>query len=146
MSNSFPAVTELVPHQTPVLALEELTSWQLGHAKGKLTIRASNPLLRDGKLDTVMSLEYMAQCVAACLGMEAYQGGGNVRVGMVIACRTMEIHQPQLLLGESYTVKADCVRGNDSISHYDGEMHASDGTLVANCTMTLVHGEKPPES
>ena len=133
MSNSFPAVTELVPHQTPVLALEELTSWQLGHAKGKLTIRASNPLLRDGKLDTVMSLEYMAQCVAACLGME-------------IACRTMEIHQPQLLLGESYTVKADCVRGNDSISHYDGEMHASDGTLVANCTMTLVHGEKPPES
>tara|TARA_R110002072_G_scaffold303070_1_gene492780 strand:- start:11558 stop:12004 length:447 start_codon:yes stop_codon:yes gene_type:complete len=142
---TFPAITELVPHQTPVLALEKLTSWKLGHARGELTIRDNNPFVQNGKVDTVMSLEYMAQCVAACLGMEAFQEGGKVRVGMIIACRKMEIEQPQLLLGETYTVKADCVRGNDSISHYDGEIHSSNGALVATCTMTLVHGEKPPE-
>jgi len=143
--STFPAITELTPHQPPVLALEELTSWRLGHAKGKLTIRADNPLVRDGKIHTVMSLEYMAQCVAACLGMEAYVDGGNVRVGMVIACRKIEILQQDLLLGETYTVQADCVRGNNSVSHFDGEMRSSDGALVAACTMTLVHGEKPPE-
>lgn len=71
MNQTFPAVSELVPHQAPVLALEEVTSWELGHANGKLTIRDSNPFVRDGELNTVMSLEYMAQCVAACLGMEA---------------------------------------------------------------------------
>lgn len=142
---SFPAITELVPHQTPVLAVEKLTRWELGHAQGELTIRASNPFVQNGKLDTVMSLEYMAQCVAACLGMEAFQNGGSVRVGMIIACRKMEIFQPELLLGETYAVKADCVRGNDSISHYDGEIRSSNGEVVATCTMTLVHGEKPPE-
>ncbi|MFT4842312.1 MAG: putative hotdog family 3-hydroxylacyl-ACP dehydratase [Planctomycetota bacterium] len=144
-ADSFPAITELVPHQTPVLALEKLTSWELGHAHGELTIRDSNPFVQNGKLDTVMSLEYMAQCVAACLGMEAFKEGGNVRVGMIIACRKMEILQPELVLGETYAVKADCVRGNDSISHYDGEIRSSQGELVATCTMTLVHGEKPPE-
>ena len=141
----FPAMTELVPHQPPVLALEELTSWRLGHAEGKLTIRDTNPLVKNGKIHTVMSLEYMAQCVAACLGMEAYVEGGNVRVGMVIACRKLEIFQPELLLGETYSVKADCVRGSEVASHFDGEMRSSDGELVAVCTMTLVHGEKPPE-
>lgn len=141
----FPAITELVPHQTPVLALEQLTGWEPGHAQGELTIREGNPLLVDGRIDTVMSLEYMAQCVAACLGMEAFREGGNVRVGMVIACRKMDIHKPHLSLGQTYRVKADCVRGTDSISHYDGEMRDADDELVATCTMTLVHGEKPPE-
>ena len=141
----FPAITEIVPHQTPVLAVEKLTSWKLGHAQGELTILDSNPFVQNGKLDTVMSLEYMAQCVAACLGMEAFQNGGNVRVGMIVACRQMEILQPELLLGETYAVKADCVRGNNSISHYDAEIRSSDGELVATCTMTLIHGEKPPE-
>jgi len=142
---SLPDISELVPHQTPVLALDKLSSWELGHAKGELTIRDSNPLVHDGTIDTVMSLEYMAQCVAACLGMEAFQSGGNVRVGMIVACRQMEILQPELLLGETYAVKADCVRGNNSLSHYDAEIRSSDGELVATCTMTLVHGEKPPK-
>jgi predicted hotdog family 3-hydroxylacyl-ACP dehydratase len=141
----FPAITEIVPHQTPVLAVEKLTSWKLGHAQGELTILDSNPFVQNGTLDTVMSLEYMAQCVAACLGMEAFQNGGDVRVGMIVACRQMEILQPELLLGATYAVKADCVRGNNSISHYDAEIRSSDGELVATCTMTLIHGEKPPE-
>ena len=145
MSQTLPAVTELVPHQAPVLALEELTSWELGHARGKLTIRDNNPFARDGEVNTVMSLEYMAQCVAACLGMEAYISGVNVRVGMVIACRKMQLLQPVLRVGQTYTVQADCVRSTDAISHYDGEVRSGDGERVATCTMTLVHGEKPPE-
>ena len=142
---ALPDVTELVPHQPPVLALERLTSWEQEHAVGELTIRADNPLLRDGKVETVMALEYMAQCVAACLGMEAYVGGGGVRVGMVIACRQMKITAPHLLLGRTYEVTADQVRGTDAISHYDGAITTAAGEPVATCTMTLVHGEKPPE-
>jgi predicted hotdog family 3-hydroxylacyl-ACP dehydratase len=145
VTRPLPDVTELVPHQPPVLALERLTSWQKEHAVGELTIRADNPLLLDGKVETVMALEYMAQCVAACLGMEAYVGGGDVRVGMVIACRQMRITAPHLLLGQTYRVTADQVRGTDAISHYDGAITDADGAPVATCTMTLVHGEKPPE-
>ena len=77
--------------------------------------------------------------------MEAYVGGGNVRVGMVIACRKMNITAPQLLLGETYRVTADQVRGTDAISHYDGAITTASGDPVATCTMTLVHGEKPPD-
>ena len=106
MTQTFPAITELVPHQAPLLALEEVTSWELGQARGKLTIRDSNPFVHQGELNTVMSLEYMAQCVAACLGMEAYISGVNVRVGMVIACRKMEISQPVLRVGGLATFHA----------------------------------------
>lgn len=143
--SDLPRVTELVPHQPPVLALEQLTAWHPGHAVGRLTVRADNVMLEHGRVDSAMTLEYMAQCVAACLGMDAYRGGGNVRVGMVIACRRLELAQPTLELGHDYEVRADEVRATDGISHYDGEVRGTDGQLVASCTMTLVHGEKPPE-
>ena len=106
-TQNLPAVSELVPHQTPVLALERLTHWRIGAARGTMTVRGSNPFVYAGKLHTAMSLEYMAQCVAACLGMEAYREGGNVRVGMVIACRKMQIHKQALQLGETYLVQAE---------------------------------------
>lgn len=143
--SELPAVTELVPHQAPMLALERLTGWQLGKATGALTIREHNPLQRDGRIDSVMALEYLAQTVAACLGMEAYTGGGNVRVGMVIACRKMTIEQPFLEVGREYTTSVEQVRGTDSISHYDGTLRDDAGAVVATATMTLVHGERPPQ-
>ncbi|HEB54391.1 MAG TPA: hypothetical protein ENI87_14150 [bacterium] len=141
----FPAVSELIPHEPPMLALDRLTAWRKGHAEGELTIRPENPLARDGTVFTVMALEYMAQAVAACLGMESYLAGGNVRVGMVIACRRMTIHRQSMAVGETFRVRADEVRASDAISHYDGELRSAGGELVATCTMTLVHGEKPPQ-
>ena len=141
----FPATSELAPHQLPMLALEELIAWRPGHATARMTVRNDNSFVQDGQLDAVVTLEYMAQAVATCLGMEAYASGGNVRVGMVIACRKMQIHRPTLPVGEVLTIKADCVRGSDSISHYDGEVRDAAGDLIAAATMTLVHGEKPPD-
>ena len=42
-------------------------------------------------------------------------------------------------------ISADRVRGTDALSHYDGAVRDGDGELVASATMTLVHGEKPPD-
>ena len=141
-----PDIGELVPHEAPMLALEALTEWQPGHAIGTLTVREDNPFVVDGALDAVVTLEYMAQTIAACLGMEAYRDGGAVRVGMIIACRKLEILRPRLAVGDTLTITADCVRGTDSLSHYDGEVRTAGGDRVAAATMTLVHGEKPPDA
>jgi len=140
----FPAIGELVPHQAPILALDRLLEWRPGHAVASLTIRPDNPFVHSGRLDAVTALEYMAQAVAACLGMEAYRGGGAVRVGMVIACRQMQIHRPVLELGETLTIRAEQVRGTDSLSHWDTRTDDAAGAPVATATLTLVHGEKPP--
>ena len=144
-SGPLPATSELAPHQLPMLAIEELVAWRPEHATARMTVRADNSFVQGDQLDTVVTLEYMAQTVAACLGMEAYASGGNVRVGMVIACRSMQIHRATVPVGEVLTIQADCVRGSDSISHYDGEVRDASGELIAAATMTLVHGEKPPD-
>ena len=139
-----PDVTELVPHQAPMLGLDRVTDYESGRALAEFTLRADSPFVRDGAVDSVATLEYMAQAVAACLGMEAYAEGEAVRVGMVIACRQMEVFRPALQVGEAFAVEARRVRGTESLSHFEAEIRDADGERVATSTLTLVHGMQPP--
>ena len=119
--SKFPAITELVPHGVPMLALEELLEWREGFARTRLTVRDDNQFVRNGSLDTVMTFEYMAQTVAACLGMGSRKGGGGVRVGMVIASREMKIERPEIAVGEELFFEANLVRGSDYSSMFKTE-------------------------
>ena len=144
--SEFPAISELVPHGEPMLALEELLEWRPGFAKARLNVQSDNQFVRDGSLDTLMTFEYMAQTVAACLGMESRSGGSTVRVGMVIASRSMTIERPSIAVGEELFFEANLVRGSDYSSMFKVETRDATGELVATTSLTLVHSEAPPES
>jgi predicted hotdog family 3-hydroxylacyl-ACP dehydratase len=141
--SNYPPVAELVPHEAPMLALDELVSAEPGRATARLTLTDSKLFVREGRLDTVVTLEYMAQTVAACLGHEALAEGGAVRVGMVVACRTMTIHRPELLVGEVLLFEVERVRGTSDVSLFTGLTRDGGGEVVAEVSMTLVHGERP---
>ncbi|MHC5209631.1 MAG: hypothetical protein ACYTG2_02810 [Planctomycetota bacterium] len=139
---TLPPVAELVPHGVPMLAVDELLECGDGHATARMVVR-ENLFTRAGRLDSVVLLEYMAQVVAACLGYEAVAGGGAVRVGMVIACRSMTIVRPSVPVGSALQIEVRRVRGSQQVSHFDGVTRDADGE-IARVTLTLVHGERPP--
>lgn len=139
-------MADLVPHGPPMLMLEELVSWAPGEAECRMTVRDDAPFVEEGRVDAVLTMEYMAQCVAACLGYEAFREGVGVRVGMIVAVRQMALAVPHIAAGTTLRVLAKRIRGNDVLSHFDTEVRAADGDAVlATATMTLVHAEKPPE-
>ena len=142
---TYPSIAELVPHQAPMLALDCLIDWEPGRALAQLTLRPDSLFAREGLVDSVVALEYMAQAVAACLGMEVYTEGGGMRVGMIVVCRQMEISCPTLEVGEVYEVEVRRVRGNENLSYFETSMRDADGVVIATSNLTLVHGEKPPD-
>ena len=142
---SYPAITELVPHAHPMLAVDELVEWELGRARVKLTLRPDNLFVRDGVVEGVVALELMAQGVAACLGHEAFRAGDSVRVGMVIACRKLTLHRDEIAVGEELWVSAERVRGAEWLSHFDARLEDAAGELIAEATLTLVHADAPPD-
>jgi predicted hotdog family 3-hydroxylacyl-ACP dehydratase len=143
--SAFPPIADLVPHGPPTLSVDELIGWSEGTAHTRLVVREGGLLVRDGVLDTVVTLELMAQTVAACLGYQAFQQGGGVRVGMVVACRKFAILRPRVLVGERLDIRVTRLRGTDDVSSFDAETHDGRGELVSKAVMTLVHGDKPPE-
>jgi predicted hotdog family 3-hydroxylacyl-ACP dehydratase len=145
-SVTYPPIERLVPHGAPMRALERLVQWAPGHALCDLHVAASLPFVEEGRLPSVVTLEYMAQAVAACLGHEAYVGTGTeVRVGMLIGIRQMKLLRPHVLVGDRLEVEVDRIRGNEDVSTFRGETRVGE-VLVTTAHMTVFHGAQPPEA
>jgi predicted hotdog family 3-hydroxylacyl-ACP dehydratase len=129
-----------------MVLLDALTAWAPGRAECRMVVREDAPFVVDGELGAPMTIEHMAQAVAACLGYEAFQGGAGVRVGMIIACKRFEARVAALAAGDELRVRVERVRGNDTLSHFECAVWRADSreAPVASATLTLFHGERPP--
>lgn len=141
--SAYPPIEELVPHAGAMVLLEELLEWSAGHARCRLSIREGAPFVRERKVESAVTIEYMAQAVAACLGYEALLGGAGVRVGMIIGCKRFEAHSDQLHVGDELEVDVKCIQGNEALSHFEGKVMRA-GALFSEALLTLFHAEELP--
>jgi predicted hotdog family 3-hydroxylacyl-ACP dehydratase len=143
--SGYPPIEELLPHSGPMVLLDALTHWTKGSAQCRLRVRDCAPFVVAGHVESVVTLEYMAQAVAACLGYEALLGGGAVRVGMVIACKRFEAFAAQLCVGDELAIHVQCIQGNDTLSHFDCKVLRA-GELFASSVLTLYHAAQLPDA
>lgn len=144
MTPTYPPIEELIPHSGAMVLVDALTHWTEGEAACGLRVRERAPFERDGKVESAVTIEYMAQAVAACLGYEALRGGGAVRVGMIIACKKFVAHAESLSVGDELTINVKRVRGNEMLSHFDCRV-VRRGVVFSEGVLTLYHAEKPPD-
>jgi predicted hotdog family 3-hydroxylacyl-ACP dehydratase len=142
---AFPPIEELIPHAGPMVLVDGLSAWAEGSASCSLTVRAYAPFVSAaGEVESAVTIEYMAQTVAACLGYEALRGGAGVRVGMIIACKRFVAHADSLRVGDVLAIDVKRVRGNEMLSHFDCFVRR-EGEVFSEATLTLYHAEKPPD-
>lgn len=141
---TFPPFQDLVPHEAPMVLLDQMVEWAPGSATCALQIREGAPFVKDGRVDTVVAIEYMAQAVAACLGYEAFTGGEGVRVGMIIGCRKFDIDVPSVGVGDDLRIAVERIRGNEMLSHFNCETWRQE-ERICYAILTLFHAEEPPE-
>jgi predicted hotdog family 3-hydroxylacyl-ACP dehydratase len=139
----YPAIADLIPHAGAMVLLDALTDWQQGFARCVTTIREHAPFVTQGEVASVVSIEYMAQAVAACLGYEAITSGGGVRVGMIIACKRFEAHADTLHVGDVLEIEVRCVGGNESLSHFECKVTRA-GAVFSESVLTLYHASSLP--
>lgn len=141
--SGWPNIRDLIPHQAPMLWLDQLLAWRPGFARCQLQVRADSAFVEDGVLPGAVLLEHMAQAVAVCLGYAARQNGEAIRVGMVVACKSFELHRAQVPVGTELVVEATCLREMDAVSHFDCKV-LTESALVATAHLLLYHAAEPP--
>jgi len=139
----FPPIEELVPHTGAMVLLDAMTAWSRGSAQCVATVREGAPFVREGAVESAVTIEYMAQAVAACLGYEALVSGGGVRVGMIIGCKRFEAHADELRVGDKLVIDVQCLQGNDTLSHFGCQLRRR-GALFSEATLTLYHAPQIP--
>lgn len=140
----YPPIAEFLPHRGPMVLLDAMTRWAEGEAECSLRVRETARFVVEGRVESAVTIEYMAQAVAACLGYEAVLNGGAVRSGMIIACKTFTAHADALQVGDELRVHVRRIRGSDTLSHFEGSVHRGDA-LYSQAVLTLYHAEQPPD-
>ena len=139
--NAFPPVATLLPHDVPMVLVDRLLAHDCGRATCAVTVREGAPFVVDGRVATLVTLEYMAQTVAAFAGYTAQQADNPIQVGLLLGCRKMDSYLPWLPVGSALRVDVELVWGNAQLGKFNCTVSLADGTptgtLVAIATLNV---------
>ena len=104
----YPEVRSLVPHQDPMVLLDEVIAADENSLCAKVKIRAES-LFFDGEgVGAWVGIEYMAQAIAAHAGFMARSKGEPIKVGFLLGTRRFETTAPRFTLGSNLHIQVHC--------------------------------------
>ncbi|MFV8753914.1 3-hydroxylacyl-ACP dehydratase [Nannocystaceae bacterium ST9] len=103
-SDRFPPVAELVPHEPPMVLIDELVAWTPERARVRAQVRAGSPFVEAGRAPAVVLIEVMAQAIAAASGMAHHLRGGKLGRGVLLGTRELELAVDELRVGDELAI------------------------------------------
>ncbi len=144
MSGSLPSVASLLPHEPPMVLLDEAISFEGDVMVCGVEVRPDAPFVGPDGVEGVVLMEYMAQCVGVWAGQYATTTGGEVQIGFIIACRKMELSVDRVPIGASLRVESRRVWGEMALGQFACRVTRDDAVL-ATASLSVYRGELPPE-
>ncbi len=147
-TQDLPPLEELVPHRGTSLLLDRVLSYD--GTKTACSIGLENQAWlknADGRIANWLTLEYMAQCVAAHESITAWLAGEPADVGMIAAVSDMRIHVPVLEPTQKLYASSVHIRGNRKIGAFGHACSVFDenDALVAESRITIALGTPSPK-
>jgi predicted hotdog family 3-hydroxylacyl-ACP dehydratase len=145
MKKRYPPVAELVPHRPPMILIDEILDIGEKSLSARVALTERSPFVEDGKLPALVTLEYMAQSIAAFAGAARRAEGKPVRLGLLIACREMELDVDSLSVGDELEVTVNQVWTDEQLGSFDC-LVTRRGEKISRATLSVYQGDLSPEA
>jgi predicted hotdog family 3-hydroxylacyl-ACP dehydratase len=134
----FPSVAELVPHEPPMLLVDELLEWSADAALVGATIRAGSPFVSGDRMPATILLEHMAQAIAVANGMaDRVAGRASGQIGLLLGTRELELFCDELSVGDALELRVVREFADERLARYACTA-ARDGELLARATINVM--------
>lgn len=140
MSEPLPSIAEVLPHTAPMILLDRVVSWQADKISCEVEIGENSHLFNDLKqaVPSYVSIEYMAQAVAALAGLEAKAKQQEVEVGFLIGTRKCQLKRSEFSLGTKLTVSAERIYAEeDGLAVCACEVIDEDGSMLTSAHLNV---------
>jgi predicted hotdog family 3-hydroxylacyl-ACP dehydratase len=114
----YPEIAELVAHQPPMRLLDKMVDAKESSVTCEVTLHSGSIFVQRGYTRAVVSLEYMAQCVAVYAGYRRLQAGGKSRIGYLVSARDVILETDVLAAGDKLLVHAEHVWGKENAASF----------------------------
>ncbi len=148
-----PSPTDLLPHGEGAVLLDRIVQFDDGSIECELTVDSRCPYLANERVDSLVSLELVAQAAAAHRallalarsGAEQLEPRAAVRSGALVAAPSVVLHDQAMSRGARVSVRARCTLRHGATARYDGQVFEGK-RLVAECTLTVQESPAEPPS
>jgi predicted hotdog family 3-hydroxylacyl-ACP dehydratase len=139
VNKPYPPIADLVPHAPPMLLLEELLEVDAESAVTRVSISERSPFFENGGVPAVVTIEYMAQTIAAFAGAQRRVEGQAVELGFLLGCRQMTLHVDSLAAGDELRVQVRRVWTSDKLGQFECAV-TREGLPIAQAVLSVYQG------
>ena len=137
---SYPSVAELVPHRPPMILIDEVVQTEGVTLTARVRLTKSSPFMQNGQLPALITLEYMAQSIAAFAGLKGRKKGEPVKLGLLMSCREMTLAVDSLQAGDELLVTVTEVWSDDIVGNFDCFVRRGD-EMISQASLSVYQGD-----
>lgn len=134
--SDFPPLATLIPHRGPAVLLDRIVEHDDSSTKCWAFIHPSMQYVREGRADSALALELMAQAVAVHVGLGRRWSTGAPRAGYVVGVPRMEFFGGDYQVGEQLEVSVQIDFHEGPVGRFHGRV-SSDGRTRAEGSLTV---------
>ena len=131
-------LTKIIPQRAPMIFLSDVESFDYENQVliARVDIRDTDLMYDEtmGGVPAWASLEFMAQSIACCIGLNDLHDNPNAGtvVGFVLGSRKISVSKPVYLVNHSYFVHIKSMFCDNNIASFDCQIVDEDNNLIAN--------------
>ena len=142
---TLPPPAQVLPHQPPMILIDELLASSDDSLSARVRLRDDSPFVEDGRVSSLVAIEYMAQTIAALAGLHKRARGEPIKRGYLLGCRELKLPVAELRAGDELTVLVRQTWTTEELGHFDCSVSRGE-ELVAAGVLSVYQGELPEET
>ena len=140
MTVDFPPVETLIPHEGAMVMLDEIVEYSDDHVVCLREITSDALFAEDGCVPATVSIEYMAQTIAAYAGYSGHQRGEEVQLAFLLSCRELTLDVDSYQVGDLLEIEASpSWIGDSRLGSFCCEVRV-DGRVTAEAQLNVYQG------
>ena len=114
------SIRDVLPHAGPMVLLDEILHFDENSIETLVTIRKTSMFIEsNGQVPCYVSLEYMAQSIAAYAGIKEIKVNKPVKIGLLLGTRRLDFSSGGFSINQCLRIQAQSVWSDNEIGAFD---------------------------
>ena len=139
---SLPHPRDVIPHSPPMVLLDEILEHTKEMSRCRVTLAPDSMFVSHGRVDALVSLEYMAQCVAVFAGLKRIRDDQPVTPGFLLGAVDFSLAREHFQVGDTLVIEAHLVFGGENELGVFDTLTKHGDDVVSKATLHTYQGSK----
>jgi predicted hotdog family 3-hydroxylacyl-ACP dehydratase len=125
------AIDDILFHEAPMILIDRVEAYDDRTVQSSVEITPDSPFLANDTVPAYVSVEYMAQSIAAYSGIKARSSGEEVKIGYLASIRKIDFNAPHFVIGDKLNITVKMIWNETPMAVFDCVIEVQDKVVAS---------------